>query len=75
MSPRATLTTTNTNTNMTTQIKFGFRQGNQKRGKIITGMTVQEYLLSIGSDGYCLTPNGGWFRIGNTTTLFAITIY
>jgi len=60
---------------MTQQIKFGFRKDDQKRGKIITGTTVQEYLLSLGSDDYCITPNGGWFRIGNATTLFAITIY
>jgi hypothetical protein len=62
-------------TNMKTQIKFGFRQGNQKRGKIITGVTVQEYLKSIGSEDECITPNGGWFRIGESTISFAITIY
>jgi hypothetical protein len=61
--------------NMTTQIKFGFRKGNQKRGKIITGVTVQEYLKSIGSEDECITPNGGWFRIGESTISFAITIY
>jgi hypothetical protein len=59
----------------TSSIKFGFRQGNQKRGKIITGMTVSDYIESLGASDYVLTPNGGWFRIGNKTSEFAITIY
>jgi hypothetical protein len=57
------------------QIKFGFRQGNQKRGKLITGMTVQAYLKSLGSTEECITPNGGWFRVNGSTIDFSITIY
>jgi hypothetical protein len=60
---------------MTQQIKFGFRKDNQKRGKIITGITIQQYLKNLGSEDECITPNGGWFRIGTITTLFSVTIY
>ena len=60
---------------MTQDIKFGFRLDTQKRGKIIRGITVQQYLKQIGSEDECITPTGGWFRIGTSTTSFSITIY
>jgi hypothetical protein len=72
---RRAANTNRPNQMQTSSIKFGFRQGNQKRGKIITGMTVRDYIESLGASDYVLTPNGGWFRIGNKTSEFAITIY
>jgi hypothetical protein len=61
---------------MNTQIKFGIRIGTQQRGKIVTGMTVVDYLNNvIGVSDFVLTPNGGWYRINNQTVDFGITIY
>lgn len=59
----------------TSDIKFGIRFGNSKRGTIITGKTVQEHLVAIGATDYCITPNGGWMIKNGATFDFAITIY
>jgi hypothetical protein len=45
--------------NTQTQIRFGIRFGNQKRGKIVTGMTVMDYLPSVGLDPIVCGPDGG----------------
>ena len=72
---RTQLVTNQPTDTMTQQIKFGFRKNNEKRGKIITGITIQQYLKNLGSEDECITPNGGWFRIGALTTSFSVTIY
>jgi hypothetical protein len=40
-------------------VKFGIRFGNAKRGKIVKGMAVMEYLPSVGLDLIMCGPNGG----------------
>jgi hypothetical protein len=60
---------------MKTNIKFGIRFGNQKRGKIITNMTVLEYLDSLGATSRAVCPNSGWAKINGKIVEFGLTIY
>lgn len=55
------------NESAASQIKFGIRFGNQKRGKIVRGATVIEYLKSIGLDPINCGPNGGVAGRGGKT--------
>jgi len=60
---------------MKDQIKFGIRFGNQKRGKIITNMTVLDYLDHLGATARAVCTNGGWAKINGKIVEFRLTIY
>lgn len=57
------------------QIKFGIRFGNQLRGKIIRGITIEDYLKSLGASCYGISPSGGFAIIDGVQKHFGITIY
>ena len=67
--------TTETMNNTTETIKFGIRFGNQKRGAIITGKTVAEYLTETGFSSFSLCPTGGHGIKGGEAVAFSLTLY